>query len=70
MTTLHLNYYELSREVKDSLKNSIFNNWYIKEKQNKIQHTHEDIIRIKEQIEKMFDIDNAGIEVEIYEYLK
>jgi len=66
MQKLHLNYYELTKQTQAELKSAIFNNWLINQEHNQTFQEERDI---KEQINKLFNLNNAGIDVDIYKFL-
>lgn len=71
MTKIYLNFYELSENTQSELKQKLFNFWLIEWK----HQFGEDPDKIKqefqlEQINKLFNLDNAGIEINTYKIIK
>lgn len=70
MAKLHLCFYELPEAVKKHLKEAIFNHWQCGYKNDN------DVVSLKrrekttrEQIDDLFNLNNAGIDIDIYQWM-
>ena len=61
MRKLHLNYYELSKETQEELKRLIMEDIEIS--------GHKDKETNKIKIDKLFELNNAGIDIDIYQWM-
>jgi hypothetical protein len=63
---LHICYYELSEETQQELKNSIRDNFVLNRLHRQEKVDKKDIELFNEQLNELFDLNNAGIDLDIY----
>lgn len=67
--TLHMNYFEMPSYVRIWLKKTIENNYKIKMRETEPDKKI-DKVTLNEEIEKLFNLNNAGIDIDVFNYMR